>query len=164
MAVHEGDRGLPRTLQRMESSPTNRVHPCSAQRQPTEIGTAGGLALVRGHIGRRVRLTHCFSVAASYCCSPCNTKANSCLFCGKPPPIPWRYAGEVVRWGGGGRPGQHVEGWSTWASRTLKRGEACGGRPECGVEWAAETIKRPPPQPAKPQNAKYWAPLTRKRH
>ena len=31
-----------------------------------------------------------------------------------------------------------------------ERGEACGGRPECGGEWAAKTVKRPPHQPAQP--------------
>ena len=37
---------------------------------------------------------------------------------------------------GGGRPGQHVEGWSNWASRMRKRGEACGGRPGREGEWS----------------------------
>ena len=51
---------------------------------------------------------------------------------------------------GGGRPGQHVEGWSNWASRTRKRGEARGGRSERRGEWAAKTVERPSQQPAQP--------------
>ena len=51
---------------------------------------------------------------------------------------------------GGGRPAQHAEGWGNRASRTRKRGEACGGRPGCGEEWAAKTVKRPLQQPAQP--------------
>ena len=57
-----------------------------------------------------------------------------------------------------------MEGSSNWASRTRKRGEACGEQPECGGEWAAKTVKRPLQQPAHPQCANYRAPLTRKRH
>ena len=49
---------------------------------------------------------------------------------------------------GGGRPGQHVDGRRNWASRTRKRGEICGGRPECGGEWVAKTVERPPQRPA----------------
>ena len=57
-----------------------------------------------------------------------------------------------------------MEGGKCWAARTRKRGEACGGRPECGGEWAAKTVKRPPHQPAQPQCANYWDPLPQKRH
>ena len=64
----------------------------------------------------------------------------------------------------GGRPVQRVEEWGTWASRTRKRGEAGGGRPQGGGAWAAKTVRRPRQQPAQPRCANYWAPLTHKRH
>ena len=64
----------------------------------------------------------------------------------------------------GGRPGQHVEEWGTWTSRTQKHSEASYGRPMNRGVWTAKTVKRPRQQPAHPQYANYWAPLTRKRH
>ena len=39
------------------------------------------------------------------------------------------------------------------ATRTRKRGKACGGRPECGGEWAAKTGKRPRTNQHNPQCA-----------
>ena len=56
---------------------------------------------------------------------------------------------------GGGQPGQHVEGWSNWASRIRKCDEAGGGRPGCGGEWAAKTVNDPRNNQHNPQYANY---------
>ena len=74
-----------------------------------------------------------------------------------PPPPPsfaiwWGGGARPTEWGSvcGGRPGQRVEEWGTWASRTRKRGGAGRGRPVDGGMWTAKTVKRPPQQPAQP--------------
>ena len=61
---------------------------------------------------------------------------------------------------GGGRPGQHAEGWSNGASRTQKRGETWSGRPGREGEWAAKTVQRPPQQPAQPPVRQLLGPAT----
>ena len=52
-------------------------------------------------------------------------------------------AGKHGREAHGGPLGRRMEGWKCRAARTQKRGEACGGRPECRGDWAAKPQNDP---------------------
>ena len=68
----------------------------------------------------------------------------------------------VATEGGGGRGQDNTRrGATSVASRTQKRGEACGGR---GGDWAAKPSNDPRSEQHAPQCANHWAPLTRQRH
>ena len=51
-----------------------------------------------------------------------------------------QHAGEAH----GRPPGRRMKGQKCCAAHTRKRGEACGGKPECGGEWAAKSRKTTP--------------------